>query len=156
MRRDSIIRTIEKKPGISFNELVRETGLSNGVISYYLIKLMESKEIEKEDIKRGKYFLKKISKKDRIIITHLRQKTNNEIFKLFMKNLNYEKILTQNEISKKINKSASTVSVSLKVLHKNNIIERIILNKSSKITSDIGYQILNRDLYEKLIIKYNL
>ena len=34
--------------------------------------------------------------------------------------------------------------------------ERIILNKSSKITSDIGYQILNRDLYEKLIIKYNL
>ena len=156
MRRDSIIRTIEKKPGISFNELVRETGLSNGVVSHYLIKLMESKEIEKEDIKRGKYFLKKILKKDRIIITHLRQKTNNEIFKLFMKNLNYEKILTQNEISKKINKSASTVSVSLKVLHKNNIIERIILNKSSKITSDIGYQILNRDLYEKLIIKYNL
>ena len=156
MRKDTVIRIIDNRPGISFNEIVREIGLSNGVISYYLIKLMESKEIEKEDIKRGKYFLKKISKKDRIIITHLRQKTNNEIFKLFMKNLNYEKIFTQNEISKKINKSASTVSVSLKVLHKNNIIERVILNKSSKITSDIGYRILNRDLYEKLITKYNL
>jgi len=156
VRKDTIIRIIDNRPGISFNEIVRETGLSNGVVSHYLIKLMETKEIEKEDTRRGKYFLKKISKKDRIIITHLRQKTNNEIFKLFMKNLNNEKIFTQNEISKKINKSASTVSVSLKTLHKNNMIERVILNKNSKITSDIGYRISNRDLYEKLIIKYNL
>ena len=52
MRRQAVIDLIKKTPGVSYNEIVRETGLSNGVISHYLIKLMESGEIEKEGIKR--------------------------------------------------------------------------------------------------------
>ena len=72
MRRQAVIDLIKKTPGVSYNEIVRETGLSNGVISHYLIKLMESGEIEKEGIKRGKYFLKSVSEKDRKMITLLR------------------------------------------------------------------------------------
>ena len=49
---------------------------------------MESGEIEKEGVKRGKYFFKNIPKKDRIIINILRNKTNNEIFRFFIKNSN--------------------------------------------------------------------
>ena len=56
MRRDAVINLIKKTPGVSYNEIVRETGLSNGVISHYLIKLMESGEVEKEGIKRGNTF----------------------------------------------------------------------------------------------------
>ena len=101
MRREAVIDFIKKTPGVSYNEIVRETGLSNGVISHYLIKLMESGEVEKEGIKRGKYFLKNIPKRDRKIITLLRNKTNNAIFKLLIKNSNNNIISTQNEISKK-------------------------------------------------------
>ena len=35
MRREDVIDFIKKTPGISYNEIVRETGLSNGVISHY-------------------------------------------------------------------------------------------------------------------------
>ena len=156
MRRDIVTDSIGKIPGVSYNELVRETGLSNGVISHYLIKLMESGEVEKEGIKRGKYFLKNVPKKDRKIITLLRNNTNNDIFKLLMKNFNNDKIDTQNEISKKMNKSASTISVSLKGLQKNGIIERVIMNKSSKISSDIGFKILNGKQSANNLVKYNL
>ena len=156
MRREAVIDLIKKTPGVSYNEIVRETGLSNGVISHYLIKLMESGEVEKEGIKRGKYFLKNIPKKDRKMITLLRNNTNNDIFKLLMKNFNNNKIFTKNEISKIVNKSASTISVSLKDLQKNNIIERVIMNKSSKISSDIGFKILNEKQSANNLVKYNL
>ena len=156
MRRQAVIDLIKKTPGVSYNEIVRETRLSNGVISHYLIKLMESGEVEKEGIKRGKYFLRNIPIKDRKIITLLRNNTNNDIFKLLIKNFNNNKIDTQNEISKKVNKSASTISVSLKDLQRNNIIERVIMNKSSKISSDIGFKILNGKQSANNLVKYNL
>ena len=156
MRKDTVFDIIKKTPGVSYNEIGRETGLSNGVISHYLIKLMDSGEVEKNGTSRGKYFLKNVPKKDRTIITLLRNKTNNEIFKFLMKNFNYGKIVTQNEISKKIKKSASTISVSLKTLHKNNIIERVIMNQNVKISSDIGYRILNGKISANHIRKYNL
>ena len=156
MRREAVINLIKKTPGVSYNEIVRETGLSNGVISHYLIKLMESGEVEKEGIKRGKYFLKNIPKKDRKIITLLRNKTNNDIFKLLLNNFDNDKISTQNEISKKVNKSASTISVSLKDLQRNSIIERVIMNKSSKISSDIGFKILNKKQSAINLVRYNL
>ena len=156
MRKDIVFDIIKKTPGISYNEIGRETGLSNGVVSHYLIKLMDSGEVEKDGTSRGKYFLKNVPKKDRKIITLLRNKTNNKIFKILMKNFNDGKIVTQNEISKKIKKSASTISVSLKVLQRNNIIERVIMNQKLKISSDIGYRILNGKLSANHIIKYNL
>ena len=156
MRRKTVIDVIGRRPGISYNEIVRETGLSNGVISHYLIKLMEGGEVEKEGIKRGKYFLKNVPKRDRKIITLLRNNTNNDIFKLLMTNLDNNKIFTQNEISKRVNKSASTISVSLKDLQRNNIIERVIMNKSSKISSDIGFKILNGKQSMNYLVKYNL
>ena len=156
MRRETVIDLIKKIPGVSYNEIVRETELSNGVVSHYLIKLMESGEVEKEGIKRGKYFLKNIPKKDRKIITILRNNTNNDIFKFLMENLEGNKISTQNEISKKVKKSASTISVSLKDLQRNNIIERVIMNKRSKISSDIGFKILNGKQSANFLVKYNL
>jgi|GEM_PF-4759687 len=156
MRREDVIDFIKKTPGISYNEIVRETGLSNGVISHYLIKLMESGEVEKEGIKRGKYFLKNVPKKDRKMIMLLRNNTNNDIFKLLIKNFKNNKIDTQNEISKKVSKSASTISVSLKDLQRNYIIERVIMNKSSKISSDIGFRILNGKQSANNLLKYNL
>ena len=90
------------------------------------------------------------------MITLLRNNTNNDIFKLLIKNFNSNTISTQNEISKKVKKSASTISVSLKDLQRNNIIERVIMNKNSKISSDIGFKILNEKQSANNLVKYNL
>ena len=117
---------------------------------------MDCGEVEKEGMKRGKYFLKNIPKKDRKMITLLRNNTNNDIFKLLLNNFDNDKISTQNEISKIVNKSASTISVSLKDLQRNNIIERVIMNKSSKISSDIGFKILSGKQSMNYLVKYNL
>ena len=156
MRKEVISKIIEKIPGISYNEIVRETGLSNGIISHYIIKLMESEEIEKEGVKRGKYFVRNIPKKDRVIISLLRNKTNNDVFRYLMKSSELNENVTANQISKEVKKSGSTISVSLKILQKNNIVERVIMNKNSKLTNDIGYRISNKKLWTAYFMKYNL
>tara|TARA_B110000014_G_C19737485_1_gene384852 strand:- start:90 stop:560 length:471 start_codon:yes stop_codon:yes gene_type:complete len=156
VRKDTIIEMIEKIPGISYNEIVRNTGLSNGVISHYLIKLMESGEIEKEGIQRGKYFIKNIPKKDRNLITILRNRTNNDVIRYLLTKENSEDAINASTIAKKVKKSGSTISVSLKVLHKNKIIERKIMNKNLKLTNDIGYKISNIKLWTAYCVKYNL
>ena len=156
MRKKIIVELIKKIPGISYNEIVRETGLSNGVISHYIIKLMENGEIEKDGVKRGKYFVKNIGKRDRVLIMLLRNKTNNDVFRYLIRNAESQEDVTADQISKKVKKSGSTISVSLKLLQKNKIIERVIMNKSSKLTSDIGYKILNIKSWTTFIIKYNL
>ena len=156
MRKEIVRKIIEKVPGISYNEIVRETDLSNGVISHYLIKLMENEEIEKEGVKRGKYFVKNIPKNDRVIISLLRNKTNNDVFRYLMKNSELKENVTANQISKKVKKSGSTISVSLKILQKNNIVDRVIMNKNSKLTNDIGYRISNKKVWTRYFMKYNL
>ena len=156
MRKEIVVKIIEKIPGISYNEIVRETGLSNGVISHYIIKLMENEEIEKEGVKRAKYFVKNIPKRDRVIISLLRNKTNNDVFRYLIKNAELNENVTANQISEKVKKSGSTISVSLKILQKNNIVDRVIMNKNSKLTNDIGYRISNKKLWAAYFMKYNL
>ena len=156
MRKEIILKVIKKIPGISYNEIVRETKLSNGVISHYIIKLLENKEIEKEGEVRAKYFMRNIPKKDRIVITLLRNKTNNDVFKYLMEKTKTNQSVNASEIAKKVRKSGSTISVSLKILQKNRIVERVIMNKNSKLTNDIGYKISNPKLWTTYFMKYNL
>ena len=115
------------------------------------------KLIEKKPGIRGKYFLKGVPKKDRILITLLRNKTNNDIFRLLINDSSkINKNFSANEIAKSVKKSGPTVSVSLKILLKNNIIERIIMNKNSKLTSDIAYVISNKKMWTTYLVKHNL
>jgi len=105
---------------------------------------------------RGKYFQKKILKKDRMLITILRNETNNKIFKFLIKYSKNNEMFSANELTKKMEKSRSTISVSLKILQKNNVVERVIMNKNVKLTNDLGYKIKGRKLWNSYIIKYNL
>jgi len=73
-----------------------------------------------------------------------------------MENSNYDNTHSAKEISKIIKKSSSTISVSLKMLQRNNVIERIILNKSTKLTNDLGYKIYNKKNWIRFFEKYNL
>ena len=153
MREEIINKLIKEIPGISYNQIVHKTGLSNGVISHYLLKLMKTGQIEKEGVSRGKYFVKNIPKKDRTIITILRNKTNNDVFRYIMEKTKSKEAVNANQIAKKVKKSSSTISVSLKILQKNSIIERVIMNKNSKLTNDIGYAILNKNVWTTYFMK---
>jgi len=163
MRRKLILNIIKNEPGISYNEIVRETKLSNGVVSHYLIQLIDNDEIIKYGKPRSKYFIKNIGEKDMNTIVMLRNQTNNDICKILLKNsenglkLAYRtNMLDATEIAKMIKKSKSTISVSLRILQERNMIERVIMNKKSKLTSDIGYVILNRDYWLQFLTKYKL
>ena len=153
MRRELILKTVQEKPGISYNELVRHTNLSNGVITHYLIQLIDTKKIEKYGKIRPKYFLTNIEEKDKETVVILRNNTNLMIIKLLLK---LESPLSADDISKAIKKSPSTVSVVLKKLQKNNILEREILYRKTKLTSDIGYSISNKEFLREILSTYNI
>ena len=153
MRKDNILKIIERTPGISYNEIVRESNLSNGVVSHYILSLMEGGNIEKYGEGRPKYFHSKIPAKYRNIISVLRNDTNLSIVKLLLKS---ESALTSKEICKEIDKSASTVSVSLKNLQNSSIVERKILNRNKKLASDIGYTPKQRMFLRDFLVKYKI
>ena len=153
MRRELILKTVQEKPGISYNEIVRHTDLSNGVVTHYLIQLMDTKKIEKYGKSRPKYFLTNVEENDRETIAILRNNTNFMIINLLLKS---KFPLLADEISKTIEKSPSTVSVALKKLQKNNIVDREILNRKTKLTSDIGYVISNKVYLRKIFSTYNI
>ena len=153
MRKDNILKIINDMPGISYNEIVRKADLSNGVVTHYILQLINDGSIEKYGGGRSKYFISSIPKKDMETISILRNQTNLSIIKLLLK---LEFPLPSGDISKAINKSASTVSVSLKNLQKNSMVERKILKKNVKLTADIGYKIMNDKNVRNLLSKYNL
>ena len=153
MRRELILKTIQENPGISYNEIVRHTDLSNGVVTHYLIQLMDTKKIEKYGKSRPKYFLTNVEQKDKETIAILRNNTNLMVINLLLKS---KSPLLSDEISKTIKKSSSTVSVILKKLQKKNMVEREILNRKTKLTSDIGYTISNKEFLRKIFSRYNI
>ncbi len=146
-----ILDIIEKYPGVGFNEICRQTKLSNGVISHYILQLLKDEEITKNGI-RAKYFLSKIPEIDRRIIVILSNKTNLKIVKLLLE----RGPLKSRKITKIIGKSPSTISISLKNMEKENLINRKIMNEENKITSDIGYEILKKEFLKKILSKYDL
>ena len=153
MRRELILKAVQENPGISYNEIVRHTDLSNGVVTHYLIQLMDTKKIVKYGKSRPKYFLTNVEQKDKETIAILRNNTNFMIINLLLKS---KSPLLADEISKTIKKSSSTVSVILKKLQKNNMVEREILNRKTKLTSDIGYAISNKEFLKEIFSRYNI
>jgi len=153
MRKQLIVKTVQEIPGVSFNEICRKTKLSNGVVSHYILQLVKEKKLDKFGDGRTKYFQPKVPLRDREIIVILRNTTNREIFRLLMKSAT---AVTSEQISIKIKKSRSTVSTSLKTLQKKTLIERTIMNKKTKLSSDIGFKIKDRDFFEVFVLKYNI
>ena len=153
MRRDDILKVIQNMPGINFNEIVRITDLSNGVISHYILQLLKDNEIVKSESGRAKYFHHKIPKKHIEYIMIFRNDTNQEIMRLFLKS---KDPITAKEIAEGVNKSRSTISVNLKKLEKTKLVGRKILNKNNKLTSDIGFYLFDKEFVKKIFSKYNL
>jgi predicted transcriptional regulator len=115
-----LIEVIEKNPGIKFREIMRETGMKNGVLGYYAGKLEKEGSV-KVDRSPGqtRFYPPGISDDDALLIKNLRQETPKQILASLLR----YGMLSFNDIVEKTQKSPATVSLYLSQVTRDNIIE---------------------------------
>lgn len=140
-----IIEVIEKNPGIKFREIMRSTGMKNGVLSHYLSKIEKNEIVQvKREARETRFYPLKITDQESKVIRALRKNTTRKII---------ESLLVHNEmqfseIVNYVKKSPSTVSIYISQLVSDDIIE-IRLNERRK-----TYQIKDRQILNKIIEEY--
>lgn len=141
-----IISIIEKNPGIKFREIMRETGLKNGVLSYHARKLEEvgSVKIERKSGETRFYPLC-VTEEESSLITSLRRDTQRYILLALLEN----ESLSFNDIVGKVKKAPSTVSTFLSKLVDDNIVVIKIIELKKV------YFLRNADMVHEIIEKYN-
>lgn len=141
-----IINIVEKNPGIKFREIMRETGLKNGVLSYHTRKLEERGSV-KINRKSGetRFYPLCVTNEESNIITSLRRDTQRHILVSLLDG----KPRAFNEIVKKVRKSPSTISTFLGKLVDDNIIGVKIIELKKV------YFLRNVDMVHEIIEKYN-
>ncbi len=117
---NNIIKFIKRFPGIRYRELMRETGLSNGVLTYHLQVLKNSGRIKIEKINQRvtRYYTYNLNDEEQNLIGFLRQDTTREIILYILHN----EFCTFNSIVDYINKVPSTVSWHLSKIKEADII----------------------------------
>lgn len=145
-RATQLIQVIEKNPGIQFSEIMRETGMKNGVLSHYTRKLEENGTVQVERTPRvTRFYPLGINKEESILIKNLRQETPKNILVVLLE----QGSLTFNEVADRVQRSPATVSINLTQLIQDEIIESKFVN-----TKRI-FQIINNDLVQKTVGKYH-
>ena len=136
---------IEKNPGIQFREIMRHSGLKNGVLSHYLGKL-EKKGIIK--VNRGprqtRFYPPQTTDAESRAIKALRRQTPRDLILALVK----ENGLEFSQLVTAVGKSPSTVSLYLSQIVDDNLVEIKVENLKKK------YYIKTRDLIDKLIEDY--
>lgn len=147
-RASLLIDIIYKNPGLHFCEMIRVSGMKNGVLTHYLNKLESTGIINiQREKKKTRFFSPKISnyevkiKKERK--KFLRKETSRKIIlSLLDGGMEFSKI------TNKVPKSAPTISQNLSELIKNNLIVIKIEDSKKK------YFIKHNSLLKKIIKKY--
>jgi predicted transcriptional regulator len=102
-----LLSRIEQNPGIRYRELLRLTGLANGVLSYHLAALNRSNLIVTErQPGHTRFFPISVSANESAILKHLRNKPELQIMILLLK----YNMCTFNELVEYTGKAHSTVS----------------------------------------------
>src|SRR5215204_5896159 len=108
-----LMKNIEQTPGIRYRELLRLTGLVNGVLSYHLSALERANVIKvNRESRITRYYPVDVSDKESAILKFVRHEPVREILLLFLEN----EMCTFNEIVDHTGKAPSTVSSHLKRL----------------------------------------
>jgi len=117
-RESQLLDTIQNNPGIQFREIMRHSGLKNGVLSHYLRKLEKNGLVKVERNPRQTIFYPvNITDEQAKIAKSLRRDTPRKIiYSLMLKDG-----LEFGEIANKVSKSSSTVSLYLSQLVDENI-----------------------------------
>ena len=134
---------IEKNPGIQFRELMRFTGLKNGVLSYHLGKLERAGSVQVHRRSREtRFFPLEITEYESKVIKALRRETPRSIIQALILSDNK---LTFSQIVNQVSKSPSTVSFYLSQLNEDKIVEQVLSDRKRK------FQIKDKIVVDKLI-----
>ena len=136
---------IEKNPGIQFREIMRNSGLKNGVLSHYLGKLEKNGIIKVErGPRQTRFYPPRITEDQSVAIKALRRQTPRDLLlALVMKDG-----MEFSELVKEVKKSPSTVSLYLSQIVQDGLVE-IRLETMKK-----RYYIKARDTIDQLIEDY--
>ena len=119
-RTQKLQELIDGNPGIQFREIMRSSGLKNGVLSHYLKKL-ESNGVVK--VVRGprqvRYFSPNITEEESIVIKALRKETPRDLLLALIKDDGLE----FSQLVKEVKKSPSTVSLYLSQIVADGLVE---------------------------------
>jgi predicted transcriptional regulator len=133
---------IDDNPGIRFREIMRSSGLKNGVLSYYLKKL-ESTGVVK--VVRGprqvRFYSPDITEEESTVITALRKETPRALLLALIK----EDGLEFSQLVKEVKKSPSTVSLYLSQIVADGLVETKFVDLKKR------YHIKVREIMDKLV-----
>ncbi|MEM4377603.1 MAG: winged helix-turn-helix transcriptional regulator [Candidatus Nitrosotenuis sp.] len=143
-RKEVILKVIQDVPGISLSELMKETGLETGVITYYLRQLEEQGVIKSQKAtKHRRYYHASVSEEEYPIIRNIRKPTKKQIlFKIIVAGTPSFK-----ELTFQVNKSPSTLSWNLSELIDDGVIEKCVLNDK------VCYRVKDVELFKKTFKK---
>lgn len=144
--RDNLIHEIiEKNPGIQFREIMRHSGLKNGVLSHYLGKLEKNGTIKAQrEPRQTRFYPPKITEDESIAIKALRKQTSRDLLLALIE----QDGLEFGELVNKVGKSPSTVSLYLSQIVQDELVEIKLENLKKR------YYIKERVLIDKLIEDY--
>nr|AIF08650.1 transcriptional regulator ArsR family [uncultured marine thaumarchaeote KM3_31_G08] len=144
--RDSQIQQIiEQNPGIQFREIMRSSGLKNGVLSHYLGKLEKNGVIKvNRGPRQSRFFPPQITEEESVVIKALRKQTPRDLLLALIK----EDGLEFSQLVKEVKKSPSTVSLYLSQIVEDGLVEIKFVSLKKR------YHIKVRDLIDKLIEDY--
>ena len=144
-RNSQILQIIEKNPGIQFREIMRSSGLKNGVLSHYLGKLEKNGIIKViRGPRQARFYPPRITEDESTIIKALRKQTPRDLLLALIK----EDGLEFSQLVKEVKKSPSTVSLYLSQLVEDGLVEIRLVSLKKR------YHVKSRDLIDKLIEDY--
>ena len=140
-----IQQIIEQNPGIQFREIMRSSGLKNGVLSHYLGKLEKNGIVK---VIRGprqvRFYPPRITEDESIAIKALRKQTPRDLLLALIK----DEGLEFSQLVSEVKKSPSTVSLYLSQLVEDKLVEIKLVQLKKR------YYIKARDVIDKLIEDY--
>ena len=142
-RGNTLIGVIENNPGIQFREIMRTTGMKNGVLSHHLGKLEKSGIVQvQRGARQTRYYPLDVTKDQSKVIVALRRDTQRKIIHILMV---HKEGLEFMEIVSNVSKAPSTVSLYLSQLLDDDIVQLYLEERKRK------YKIKDRQSVDKLI-----
>jgi len=144
--REMLLMRINSVPGIRYRELLRLTGLCNGVLAHHLNALERSSQIKvdrQKETKTTRYYSLSVPTQESDILRQLKNNVSRQIIKFILSN----NPCTFNEIVEHLGKASSTVSWHLKRLKEAGIV-------SVKYREYQLYYLENVELVSEVLLKY--
>jgi len=120
-----LLDAIQKNPGIKFREIMRLTGLKNGVISHYLSKLEKNGNIKViRSPRQARFYPPKFTEQESKVIKALRRQTPRDLLLALIK----QDGLKFSQLVNEVKKSPSTVSIYLSQFVEDVLVEMKLVN----------------------------